>query len=401
MEAPDTKTPAMKDPYDSDERENQKTMLGILRARGVSSTAALMEASTLSRGTVLRVADRLCEKRLAIHVDPKGVKGARPTGKPPHLYDFNASCACIIAVSICGNSLDMAVTDSLARIRHIVREELYDDEDAPSVVGRIAKFVAQIRAFPGCRDREILGMAVATQGVVDTDAGIIRTAARFPSWGTDLPLQKMLTECLGADMPVRVDNILRMSALTECRRGRRQGDSSVVHVYCGWEGLGAGIVMDGRVLRGSENLAGELGHMMINPMETGSCNCGSTGCFEQQVSPWRLLSRAGGKSPRDLAAVFSGFRRGEREAALFMDEIARWMAIGLNNINLILNPDVIMLSGVYTEAGQGFLDRIMEFAQGLAITKMPKTLRIMFSESGEAAPLVGGALCLADIYFGS
>ena len=146
----------------------------------------------------------------------------------------------------------MAVTDSLARIRHIVREELYDDEDAPSVVGRIAKFVAQIRAFPGCRDREILGMAVATQGVVDTDAGIIRTAARFPSWGTDLPLQKMLTECLGADMPVRVDNILRMSALTECRRGRRQGDSSVVHVYCGWEGLGAGIVMDGRVLRGSE-----------------------------------------------------------------------------------------------------------------------------------------------------
>ena len=83
MEAPDTKTPAMKDPYDSDERENQKTMLGILRARGVSSTAALMEASALSRGTVLRVADRLCEKRLAIHVDPKGGEGCASDRQAP------------------------------------------------------------------------------------------------------------------------------------------------------------------------------------------------------------------------------------------------------------------------------------------------------------------------------
>lgn len=395
MQFPSPFKKPLPDPYDAGEREQQKSILSFLRMRGVSSSTEIVQGTGLSRSTVIRIADTLCNKGLVINLGMTTFGEKKTGGKPPFRYEFNSSSSWLVSASIKHGSLDLAITDGFSRIRTYEHEDLVPDEALESIAGRITRFVDIAKQTHPFRRTEPLGLTIATQGLVDPTTGIVREVIRFPSWGYNAPVAGIITSRLERDMPVRVESILRMATLAELRKGRGKGLSSMVHVYAGPEGLGAGIVSNGMILSGTNGMAGEIGHMVINPQETEPCGCGRKGCFEQQVDPARFVARNG---IRDLHGFFKSYRDGVPEAVSKMDDVAKWMAIGLLNVRLMIDPAIITLAGIYREASDRFIDHIYKEASRYGLNELGPCPKILFSETGESGALVGSSLRLIEEY---
>lgn len=360
-----------------------------------------MEATGLSRTTVLKVVDYL-QRRTVIEPAGKG-KSTEEGGKPPSLYCFNARFGYVIAAHILGDRLNMAITDASARVAHFVQESILDDTKIESILSSLTSYIEAAPSYPEYRGKPCLGVVIAGSGVIDLELGTILSAARFPSWGLNTPMRKLLAERISLDCPIFLDNYNRFRAYAEYVRGEARGRSVVVNIFVSWDGLGAGIISEGKLLHGHRFLAGEIGHMCLNPQDSEACHCGSFGCFEQQVSVQRLLSRVNREAPRDgswdLQSVLAAYRRGESFAEQAMDDVARWMAIGISNVNMVINPDIFVISGVYQRAGEKFIKRIVEYADKVSMIRMPKEIKVAMSKFGDEGAIVGGALFAIDAFF--
>jgi glucokinase len=247
------------------------------------------------------------------------------------------------------------------------------------------------------------GVGVGAPGLVDRE-GVLRFAPNLVGVA-EVPIGAELSARLG--LPVRVDNDATCATWGERQVGAAKGYDDVVLVALG-TGIGGGIVVDGRLLRGANGFAGEVGHMIVDP-DGPPCPCGKRGCWERFASG-SGLARLGrqaaeaGRAARILALadgdpsrvrgehVTVAAAEGDAEAAAVMVDFGWWVALGLANLANVFDPQAFVLGGGLVEAGElllapvraAFADLVTGGGHRPAVTIVPAAL-------GERAGAIGAA----------
>ena len=259
-------------------------------------------------------------------------------------------------------------------------------------------------------DGDVVAVGVGAPGLVDRD-GVLRAAPNLP-FVDRLQLRAGLAARLG--LPVRADNDATCAAWGERQLGAARGKDHVLVVTLG-TGIGGGIIADGRLYRGANGFAGEIGHMVVEP-HGPACPCGQRGCWERYASGSGLgrLGREAahaGQVPRvlELAGDDPEAVRGEHvtRAALEGDAGARavfgrfawWLALGLANLANVFDPEMFVIGGGLVEAGDVLLDPARAAFQDLveAADRRPE-ISIVPAALGERAGAMGAAVlaCVSD-----
>jgi glucokinase len=254
-------------------------------------------------------------------------------------------------------------------------------------------------------DAEIVGVAVGVPGLVGAD-GTLHIAPNLPGV-KELRVGPLVAERLGLDH-VRVDNDATCAGWGETIAGAARGAANVLLATLG-TGIGGGLVADGRLVRGANGFAGEIGHVVIDP-HGPRCPCGQRGCWERYASGsglgWlaREAAHAGqaahvvelaGGDPEDVRGehVTAAAAAGDPEAQEVMDRFAWWLALGLANLANIFDPERIVIGGGLVEAGAVLIDptrrAFSQLVEGMAYRH---DLQIVPAALGERAGAVGAAL---------
>jgi glucokinase len=233
-----------------------------------------------------------------------------------------------------------------------------------------------------------LPVGVGVPGLVD-HAGYLRFAPNLPGV-VDVPVRADLCSRLG--VPVAVENDATAACWAEREVGAAAGADDVVVVTLG-TGIGGGIVSGGRLQRGANGFAGEIGHMVVDP-DGPPCPCGKRGCWERFASGGALggLARRHGFGERG-EAVTAAARAGDQRALDVMAEFGHWVALGLVNLAYLLDVSVFVLGGGLVEAGELLIDPIRTSFRGLlAGADFRPEVQIVCASLGEHAGAIGAAL---------
>ena len=216
------------------------------------------------------------------------------------------------------------------------------------------------RSVPGA---EIIGLGIGAPGPLDTRRGIVHLTPNL-GW-RDLPLRQLVTDALG--LPASLDNDANCAVVGEWWVGAAKGSRHAVGITIG-TGIGGGIIVDGELLHGASDCAGEIGHTTIDT-EGRKCGCGNYGCLEAYASgpaiarraveaveageESRLAEYAGGNLAEVTAqTVYEAAEDGDRVALEVVDDTAHFLGIGIANLINILNPEMVVVCGGVTRAGE-------------------------------------------------
>lgn len=253
----------------------------------------------------------------------------------------------------------------------------------------IEKIVEQQKSFfAGKRDllKCVSGVAIGCPGPVDTKNGIIFSPPNLPNWGR-VPIKDILSREWG--IPVFVENDANAAALGEYWLGAGKGSRSMVCITLG-TGVGGGIVIDGQIFHGATGLAGEIGHITIEP-NGRRCPCGNTGCLERYVGRQAIeedMVRLFGRkdSLKELGRLV---RLNNKSACKIIEGIGEKIGIVTADIANFLNPEMIIIGGGIAGLGAKLFDAIRFETKKRAFPGATKRLKILRAKLGENAGLVG------------
>ncbi len=212
-------------------------------------------------------------------------------------------------------------------------------------------------------DGEVLGVGVACPGPLDPASGVIFAAPNIPAW-RDFPLAEYLQNALGA--PVRVDNDANLAALGEWRYGAGRGHRHLLYLTIS-TGIGAGVIVDGRLLHGARGLAAELGHVTVVP-DGPLCGCGQRGHLEAVASGTAIARQAeealargeasalhNASRPLTAAHVAAAAHNGDPLAQRLFAQAGEHLGRALAGFLHIFNPSIVILGGGVVQAGEVLL----------------------------------------------
>ena len=307
-----------------------------------------------------------------------------------------------IGIDIGGTKVAGGVVDAHGAVLRRARRDTPHRSTSPRVVENTIVSVVEELLESG---DDIAAVGIGAAGFVAADRATVVFAPHL-SWRNE-PLREALGGRL--DLPIFVDNDANAAVWAEYRFGAGRGESHLVMVNLG-TGIGGGIVLDGRVIRGRFGIAGEFGHMQVVP-DGIRCECGNRGCWEQYASgnalvrEARSLMSAGspvvsdlfdrvGGHPEDLTGplVTEAARDGDQLARELLGEIGRWLGIGIADLAAALDPGTFVIGGGVSAAGELLLGPAREaFRRQLTGRGYRPEAQIVAAELGNEAGLVGAA----------
>ncbi|MEU2089872.1 ROK family glucokinase [Nocardia beijingensis] len=259
-----------------------------------------------------------------------------------------------------------------------------------------------VRELSGRHPIGAVGLAVA--GFINGDRSTVRFAPHLP-W-QDAPVAQRLTERL--ELPVILEHDANAAMWAEYQFGAAAGGHNVVLVAIG-TGIGAALLIDGQLYRGSHGVAPELGHLQVVP-QGRACPCGKRGCWERYCSGTALaetaiemlasdtvrsvLARDVARDPGSLTGrrVAGAAQDGDPLAVRVMADFARWLGLGLAFVSDIFDPDLVVIAGGVSSSAPLFLDEAREeYARAITGAGHRPLARIRTTQLGEAAGMIGAA----------
>jgi glucokinase len=273
----------------------------------------------------------------------------------------------------------------------------------PAVGGQIAGVAREIYAESE-RQESIVGIGLGSPGLINATDGVVHFSPNFEGW-RDIPLVAYVKNALGdlRSLPVFIENDVNSMTLGEVTFGAAKRARYVVGMTLG-TGVGGGIVIEGAVYHGASNTAGEIGHMTVVP-DGRRCGCGNYGCLESLVGTAGLLERtrakiqAGARSrllanlddltPRMIA---DAAKAGDSVALDIFAESGRYIGIVLGSIANLLNPEIAVIGGGISAAGEDILFRhIRDEVNRRAMDVPAQTMRVIPAALGNDAGMAGAA----------
>ncbi len=307
----------------------------------------------------------------------------------------------VVGIDIGGtNIVAGTVAEDGSEVLGLVSEPTLAEQGAEGVLSRIMKLARASMA--AARGKEIAGLGIGSPGPLDTTTGVVLLTPNL-GW-VNFPLRDRVAGVLG--MPATLDNDANCAIFGEWWRGAARGASHVVGLTIG-TGIGGGIVLAGRVYRGKSDIAGEIGHMTID-LNGRRCKCGNYGCLEAYASGPAIAARAiegieaGADSslPRyvngDLARitaqiVYEAAHDGDEYALEVVHDTAKFLGAGVANVVNIFNPEVVVICGGVTLAGDKLFLPLRSEVKRRAFKPAVEACRIVPGELTGTAGVYGAA----------
>jgi glucokinase len=301
-----------------------------------------------------------------------------------------------IGLDLGGTDLKAGLVSGRGEVVHFLRRPSCAAAGAEGPLEAIVQAVSELqRAAAG----GVAGIGLGCPGVIDPASGaLVGRTPHLPYWDS-LPLRALLAGRLGVDLVV--ENDANLAALAEHRAGAARGARISVTVTVG-TGIGCGVVVDGRLLRGAHGGAGELGHLPLDGRFP--CRCGVPGCAEPECSGSGLVARAreAGLEVADAEAVFAAAAAGEGRAVRLIERMADRLGAQVATAVLLLDPEVVVVGGGVANAGEALLGPLRAAARRQVLEAHGARLRIVGAALGERAGVVGAGLAAwADARDGS
>jgi glucokinase len=328
---------------------NQLSLLSLIMEHGPISRTGLARLSRLSKPTVSAQVQSLIQKGL-VSATGLGESGRRGGKKPTHL-EFNAKYGCLAVGEIDSLETRLAVTDLKGTIITHTEFVTQTELGAESIIERLQQRLGKLLATSVGTEKLCL-IAVAAPGRVDVDRGVVLEAGNIFDWKS-VAVSDALASAFKA--PVLVDNCVNLAALAEMNYGVAKGVDDFVLVHHD-TGIGCGVVMGGRLHRGSNWCAGEIAHFIFDLNEARK-DWMPRGYLEMQVGADRVCERArrahalhelaprSGNGSGELAALFRAWKRGHAPSRQIVDELVLQLGLAIAHVAATYDPSLIVLQG--------------------------------------------------------
>ena len=372
-------------------RSNERLVLRTIYEDGPLSRADVARATELTRTTVSDLVEGLLYAGLVVEAGT----GPSTGGKAPILLRVPADARQLIGIDVDRDRLSGVVIDLRGEVYAREKRDI-GDHDGVTALRALEALVLDLME---AADRPLVGIGMGTPGLIDTATGTVRWAVGL-DWH-DEPMALRLSEFSG--LPAVVVNNSQAAAMAEWAFGRHVTGSSMVVVKVG-EGIGAGIVLDGRLYTGEDSGAGEIGHTRINDGDV-LCRCGSSGCLETVASQRAVLARG-----RELAATRSDWALAGQEVshrsllAAFRagDPVARQLVLAsapplgrvIGAMIGTLGAREIVLVGPMADFGEPWLEQVRAEARRSALLLLVERSTIHLGRTGDDVVELGAAAML-------
>jgi predicted NBD/HSP70 family sugar kinase len=318
-----------------------------------------------------------------------GIASSGP-GRPSPVARTRPEGAVVLALELTVDSVAARTVGLGGRVYDEKREARprgrFSPEETIEDVTRLA--APLLAALPD--EHRLVGVGIAVAGVVRRSDGFVHLAPNL-GWH-DVALGDIAAAALGIDR-VMLANEADLGALGEYRRGAGVGVGHLIYV-AGEVGIGTGIILNGSPMLGSAGYAGESGHNLINP-GGHRCRCGAVGCWETEAGEEALARRAGlpegvvGQALLDELTARAG--RGDRITLDALDEVGRWLGLGIGNLINSFNPELVVIGGLYSQLYPYLEGSVKRGAAESALEAPGRMAQILRCELGVNAPLMGAA----------
>lgn len=302
----------------------------------------------------------------------------------------------VVAVDLGGTHIRSALIDEKGEMLARAERETLAQEGPEPVIGRIEACIRDVA-------RGTEAISIAAPGPLNPWKGIIHQAPNLPGW-REVPLSDILHRTF--KVPIHLNNDANLAALAEHRFGAGQGVNDLIYLTIS-TGIGGGIISQGRLLLGAKGLAAEVGHMVLEP-EGPPCGCGGWGHLESLASGPAIARRAVEEMEKGTETCITRLVKGElgkvtakvvAQAAQEGDPLANsifkeagfYIGLGIANLLHILNPELIIIGGGVSKAGDLLFDPIRATVQARAMPSYQEGLKIVPAALGDDVGLLGAA----------
>jgi predicted NBD/HSP70 family sugar kinase/biotin operon repressor len=368
---------------------NRRRVMEVLRMQGRVSQADISRATGLSRTTISTMIAELRKAGLVLDIDTRRMhpRGGRP-GVELVLRD---PAQVVVGIDFGHSHIGVAVADLGHNVLAERRAELDVNREAVQALDSAARMFADVLAGAGVDRRSVLGAGIGIPGPVDLAHGTAGSATILPGW-VGLRIASEMEQRLG--VPVEVENDANLGALAELTWGAGRDCSNFAYIKAA-TGIGAGIVVDGRLLRGATGTAGEIGHTTLH--EAGPlCYCGNRGCLETVASGPAIVELVGpidGERPA-LGRIIELAAGGDLRCRRAIADAGREIGVAVAGLCNLINPERVIVGGLLSRAGEVLLRPMRDSIRRHAVQAAAATLDVRAAVFVERAELLG-AVALA------
>ena len=395
-------------------RHNLRAVLLTFLHRGLISRVQLAEETNLSNTTITNLIAELIDQGIIVEkektADPLDKQPRRGVGRPRRMLELVPDARYVVGVHIGIGMFRVAVTNLNAEIIYNKMTTFPIDQSSYDVLDAIANAISDSINHANITPGLILGVGIGASGLVNHETGVNLHAASL-GWHK-IPIQEILEQKL--PYSVSVDNNVRAMALGEAYFGLGRGADVSVFIY-GRIGVGSGIVVKGQAFRGSGAGAGEIGHTIVQPHNGDLCRCGQYGCLETLVSEPVLLreaQRLAEQQPDGTLAehlnrtegspiddVFDAARAGDKPSFEMIERQMHYLGIALANLVNVLNPELIILGGMFAQGSDLIVPKVEPMVHELAFGGLGEKVKLQTTSFGWRAGVIGAAAIALTTFF--
>jgi N-acetylglucosamine repressor len=369
--------------YLQTKHHNRDLVLRTIFENESISRAEVARVTRLTRTTVSDVVSSLLKEGLVEEIG----KGESIGGKTPILLSIVADSRYMIGLNLAQDKFVGAIVNLRGEIKEMLEVSVFDD-DGKKALDSVYQIISQLirRKF-----KPIIGIGIGTPGLVMTREGIVLNAVNL-DW-QDLPLGDLLKKKF--KLPVSILNDSQAAAIGEYAYGGKAEHGENLVVVNVKHGIGAGILINGRLFQGDGGGAGEIGHVVVQ--ENGElCRCGKQGCLETVASATAVLRQLKMSS---IDQVQASFEAGDERTRQVIMKAGHYLGLSLANLIGVLNIQRIMLTGDMTRFGDAWLDVVKEAMHSSALSRLSDNTRIELGVLDYRATILGtSAFPLLDDY---
>jgi glucokinase-like ROK family protein len=388
--------------------DSEKELIDLVRKYSEFTKADLVIYTNYSRTKITSCIDSLLEKEIIITNNATEYTG----GRRSKTFSLNGNLGLVAGIDIGATSIDLGIADFSGKL--LVRySEPASVKDGPiKILGRACSLLEKTLKENNLSSEKLNGIGIGVPGPVDFSVGALVSPPIMPGWDRYPIIQTVQQWFPSAN--VVVDNDVNVMALGEINQGVGKGVDNLIFVKIG-TGIGAGIISEGTIYRGSSGCAGDIGHIGIN--KSGPlCRCGNQGCLEAvaagpAIAERSLMAAQAGKSPilwkyyekngRVLSAedVGDAAREGDALAIEVIRESGQFVGDVLAGLVNFYNPEMIVIGGGVSNLGNLLLSSIRQTVLHRSLPLATRDLQIVFSEIGPNAGVIGAVHLAMDYMF--
>lgn len=380
--------------FEDIQENNRSLVIQILSKHKTCTRVEIARETGLQQATITNIVAALIN--LGVVKEVGFVEGRK--GRRSRAIKLNADRYKIIAVKIERHSFQVGLFSIIGKDFEIYSESIDVEAGPVFAIKKLKEAISNLLE----KNKDIFAIGVAVPGPYLRYKGKIAIMTEFPGW-EGINLNEEFTSAF--DIPVYIEHDANAAALAEWGYGGYNLEKGTLVHFLASEGIGAGIVNDGKNFTGSQGIAGEIGHMSIN-VDGEKCACGNHGCLELYCSSIAIVKKSYGELINypdsclneylsiKIEDIFDGFEKKDALCVELVRSVSRYIGYGIVNIVNLYNPSVIVISGVMSSGGQFTLDIINMIVKDRVLKEMYENLSIKIS-SFAIDPILYGAVALA------